>query len=93
VPGFIFASVRFLQTFMHLKIASASKRFIAFEKRMFLGVFAAFFFAVLILSQSYGGILGAFIALFIYVIYQRYKTAEELANTGFYGFPGLSRHS
>ncbi|MFC1810255.1 O-antigen ligase family protein [Patescibacteria group bacterium] len=77
-PAFIFAAVRFIQTFMHLKFASANRRFVAFEKRIYLGLFAAFLFAVLVLTQSYGGILGAFVAIFIYVIYQRIKTRELL---------------
>ncbi len=75
-PAFIFASIRFLQTFMHLKLANANKRFVAFEKRVFLSLFAAFLFAVLVLSQSYGALLGAFLAIFIYVIYVRVKTTE-----------------
>jgi len=78
VPAFIFSAVRFIQTFMHLKLASANRRFIAFEKRIFLGVFAAFLFAILILTQSYGGVLGAFVAIFLYVIYQRITTHEML---------------
>jgi O-antigen ligase len=77
-PAFIFASVRFLQTFLHLKLANANKRFVAFEKRVFLGLFAAFLFAVLVLSQSYGALLGAFFAIFVYVIYVRVKTTEFL---------------
>jgi O-antigen ligase len=77
-PAFIFTSIRFLQTFMHLKLATAHTRFIAFEHRIFLGLFAAFLFAVLVLSQSYGGLLGAFIAIFIFVIYVRATTSEFL---------------
>ncbi len=77
-PAFIFTAIRFLQTFMHLKLATAHTRFAAFEHRIFLGLFAAFLFAVLVLSQSYGGLLGAFIAIFIFVIYTRITTGEFL---------------
>lgn len=77
-PAFVFASIRFLQTFMHLKLASAHTRFVAFEHRIFLGLFAAFLFAILVLTQSYGGIIGAFLAVFIYVIYHRLTTTEYL---------------
>ena len=78
-PALIFASVRFIQTFLMSGFNPAGRRWNIFERRIFIGISVAIIFMALVLSQSYGGILGVFFVLFIYILFERFRaTAKQI---------------
>jgi O-antigen ligase len=80
-PAFVYVSVRFIQTFIHFKVESGFSKWGAIESRAYLSWIVALLFAVLILTQSYGGIIGVFLALFLYIIYERIQWQKYLKKT------------
>ncbi|MCD6109600.1 O-antigen ligase family protein [bacterium] len=76
-PALVFVSVRILQTFVHRAFESASFRFGSFERRIFLSGIVSILFVALILSQSYGGVVGVFVTIFAYIIYERFKAKNK----------------
>lgn len=78
-PAFIFSSIRYLQTFIHDGIESAGTRWVSFERRIFLGFVVAILFALLVLTQSYGAIIGVFLVLFTYITVERFKVHDKIA--------------
>jgi O-antigen ligase len=77
-PALVFSAVRLVQAFLHKRIETAQYRWNVNERRIFYGTLLSLFFVVLILSQSYGGIIGVFIALFAYIIYERRKVTIDV---------------
>jgi O-antigen ligase len=75
-PAFVFTMVQFLRAFIHAKFESADIKWGKFESGIYVGILVAIFLSVLVLTQSYGAILGSFIAIFIYIIYERVKITE-----------------
>ncbi len=80
-PALVFTSVRILQTFIHGVVESASVRWNLFERRIYLSGIVSILFVVLILTQSYGGIVGVFVTVFCYMIYERFKTTNKETKT------------
>ncbi|MFC1600004.1 O-antigen ligase family protein [Patescibacteria group bacterium] len=72
-PALIFASVRFIQTFLMSSFHPAGKRWNILERRVFISFAVAIIFMALVLSQSYGGILGVFVVLLIYIVFERFR--------------------
>ncbi|MBN1494542.1 O-antigen ligase family protein [Candidatus Peregrinibacteria bacterium] len=76
-PAFVYCMVRFLRSFIHNKFETATVKWNKFENGIYIGVLVALFLTVLVLTQSYGGIAGSFAAIFIYIIYERFKVKEK----------------
>lgn len=72
-PALVYTGIRVLQTFIHGPVESAAVRINAFERRIYLSGMVSIIFVALILSQSYGGILGVFAAVFLYIVYESFK--------------------
>jgi O-antigen ligase len=60
-PALVFAGVRVLQIFIYGSAESA----------IYLSGIVSIIFVALILTQSYGGVLGVFVTIFFYIIYER----------------------
>ncbi|MFC1655921.1 O-antigen ligase family protein [Patescibacteria group bacterium] len=80
-PALIFVSVRFIQTFLHRRFETADKMWNDVERRVYVAPIVALLFAVLVLTQSYGGVIGVFGALFIYIIYERSIMPKGIGRT------------
>lgn len=80
-PALIYVSVRFIQTFIHRRFETADKMWNDIERRVYVAPMVALLFAVLILTQSYGGIIGVFGALFLYIIYERTTIPKGIGRT------------
>lgn len=72
-PALVFAYVRLIQTFLHKKVETAGYRWRINEKKIIYAIVSIFLFAVLILTQSYGGIIGFFVAALVYLIIEKIK--------------------
>jgi len=66
-PALVFAGVRVLQTFIHGSAESA----------IYLSGIVSIIFVALILTQSYGGVLGVFVTVFFYIIYERLSVRDS----------------
>jgi len=77
-PALVFVCVRILQTFIHKTFESASTRWTSLERRIYLSGIVSILFVAIILTQSYGGIIGVFMTIFFYIIYERYKAKNKL---------------
>ncbi|MBA4336656.1 hypothetical protein C0416_02675 [bacterium] len=76
-PALVFAGVRVLQTFIHGPAESAAVRINSFERRIYLSGMVSIIFVALILTQSYGGVLGVFATIFFYIIYEKFKVKDK----------------
>lgn len=76
-PALVFTGVRVLQTFIHRPFESASIRWNSFERRIYLSGIVSILLLALILTQSYGGIVGVFITIFFYIVYEKFKTKDK----------------
>jgi len=76
-PVFVYLMVRFIQTFLNGKVETADMKWNALELRIYIALIGVFLFIALILTQSYGGILGALGALFVYIIYERFNVTRK----------------
>ncbi|MBD3157011.1 hypothetical protein GF369_04265 [Candidatus Peregrinibacteria bacterium] len=72
-PALIYTGVRVLQTFLHRPFETASTRWNYFERRIYLSGIVSVLFLTLILTQSYGGIIGVFFTFFFYIVYERIR--------------------
>lgn len=77
-PALIFSSVRFIQTFLVSNFNPAGRRWNIFERRIYVGIVVAIIFMALVLSQSYGGLLGVFIVLLTYILFERFRAKAKL---------------
>jgi O-antigen ligase len=78
-PALIFTGVRVLQTFVHRPFESASTRLGAFERRIYLSGIVSFLFVATILTQSYGAVVGIFVTVFVYIVYERFRTKDKMS--------------
>jgi len=76
-PAFVYSVVLFLRAFIHNKFENADTKWNKFENGIYIGIAVVLFLTVLVLTQSYGGIAGSFAAIFIYIIYERFKVTEK----------------
>jgi len=76
-PALIFASVRFIQTFLISAFNPAGKRWNILERRVFISFAVAIIFMAMVLSQSYGGLLGVFVVLLIYILIERFRASAK----------------
>ncbi|MBU1446267.1 O-antigen ligase family protein [Patescibacteria group bacterium] len=76
-PVFVYLTTRFIQTFLSEKVETADMKWNALELRIYIAFMLFFLFIALILTQSYGGILAALGALFLYIIYERFNSNRE----------------
>lgn len=76
-PAFVFCTVQFLKGFIHAKFETADTRWNKFETRIYQSIVVALLFAVLILTQSYGGVAGSFAAIFLFIVYERFRIKEK----------------
>ena len=76
-PAFVFCMVQFLRGFIHSKFETADTKWNKFETSIYQGLVVALLFTVLILTQSYGGVLGSFAALFVFIVYERIIVKEK----------------
>lgn len=76
-PALIYTGTRVLQTFLNRPFETASTRWNHFERRIYLGGIVSVLFLALILTQSYGGIVGVFFTFIFYIIYERVRQHEH----------------
>lgn len=76
-PALIYTAVRVLQTFIHGVVESASMRWNSFERRIYLSGIVGVLFLALILTQSYGGVVGVFATLFFFIVYERFRVKSK----------------
>ena len=72
-PALIYTGTRVLQTFLNRPFETASTRWDHFERRIYLSGIVSVLFLTLILTQSYGGVLGVFFTFIFYIIYERIR--------------------
>lgn len=80
-PALVYIGVRILQTFIHGNVETASMRWSSFEKRIYLSAIVSILFVALILTQSYGGVIGVFITIFVFIVYERFRVKNKISKT------------